>query len=97
MCVCFVHYTHIQTKGLKMLIQPEAFNQAFKLTRAAVVRILEASGYKDNKISCVEFAGITTEGKFVYKTEYIDLDTGDTAHGHVYVSFNKEGKLVADY
>lgn len=80
-----------------MLIAKDSVTKALQLSTGDVVRALERAGYKDNKISCAEFKGMSTHGHFVYETEYINLNTGVSTIGKVYISFDNFGKMIADY
>lgn len=80
-----------------MLICKDDVIKAMNLSTGDVVRALERSGYKQIKISYVDFKGMNTYGSFVYDTEYFDLHTGERESGKVYVSFDNFGKMVADF
>jgi len=79
-----------------MLLQKEHVVKAMQLTTGDVRMAMERSGYTD-PISAVTFMGMTPNGSFVYATDYIDLDTGVTDAGAVYVHYNDRGLLHADY
>ena len=79
-----------------MLLKKEHVTKAMQLSTGDVRQALERSGYTD-PISAVTFMGMTTHGSFVYATEYIDIDTGTTETGAVYVHYNDKGLLHADY
>jgi hypothetical protein len=79
-----------------MLLKKEHVTKAMNLSTGDVVHALERNGYKD-KISYIDFRGMTTNGSFVYECTYIDLNTGNQDSGNVYVHYNERGLLIADF
>lgn len=79
-----------------MLLQREHVIKATQLSTGDVIRALERNGYHD-KISYVDFRGMTTNGSFVYSCGYINLNTGEQETGNVYVHYNERGQMLADF
>jgi hypothetical protein len=79
-----------------MILKKEHVTKAMQLGAGDINRALERGGYTD-KVTSVDFVGMTTTGNFVYDTEYFDLDTGNKQTGRVYVSYNSTGLPVADW
>lgn len=79
-----------------MLLKKEHVTKAMQLTTGDVRQALQRSGYTD-PISAVTFMGMTTSGSFVYDVSYINIDTGHTEDGAVFVYYSDKGLLHADY
>ena len=79
-----------------MLLNAKQVTTAMQLTTGDVRRAMGQSGYTDD-ISSVTFMGMTCNGSFAYATDYIDLATGESETGMLYISYDDNGKLNAAY
>lgn len=73
-----------------------------KLTPTDVERILERSGYTGMSIRRANFIGLSTDSKsLVYKCLFNDpegsFEEGTKPEGKVYITFDENGKLTADF
>ena len=79
-----------------MLLQKGHVINAMHLTTSDVRAALKRSGYTED-ISSVTFMGMTCNGSFVYATDYIDLATGESETGMLYISYDDNRGLLAAY
>jgi len=79
-----------------MLLQREHVTKALNLSTGDIIHALERCGYYD-KVSYIDFRGMTTDGHFVYSCTYLDLDTGKKDTANVYVRYNERGLLLAEF
>lgn len=80
-----------------MLLKLEHIVSATTLAPVTVEFALARSGYTEDRIKTAVFAGMTTNGSFVYDCVYDDKLAGMLQDCRVYVSYDNSGKLVADY
>ena len=67
-------------------------------TKSALARALAVSGYTGASFESAEFIGITNGGQFCYKvTYYDDAGTGEIETGKVFLTYNTNGSVSADY
>ena len=79
-----------------MLLHPVHINAAMSLDATGVTFALKNNDM-DDTVKTASFAGMTTNGSFVYHCTYFDTDTGEDEDCIVYVYYTKMFKLVADY
>ncbi len=62
----------------------------------ALTRIVQASGYKQDKVNEAKFLGMTNGGQFCYKVDYDDFGTPSTTK--LFVKYDPAtGMVTADY
>lgn len=62
----------------------------------ALTRIVQASGYKKDKVNEAKFLGMTNGGQFCYKVDYDDFGTPSTTK--LFVKYDPaSGAVTADY
>lgn len=79
-----------------MLLTKKHVTEAMQLTTGDVRHAMTRSGYTDD-ISSVTFMGMTCNGSFAYATDYIDLATGESETGMLYISYDDNCILLAAY
>ena len=68
------------------------------MTPRALTQVVQASGYKRDRVNECRFLGITNGGQFCYKIVYPDQDAKNgMATTKVYVWEDHNGELLADY
>jgi hypothetical protein len=88
---------YTQRKGSKMLLQATHIHAASNLDASGVTFALHNNDYTEDSVKTATFAGMTTNGSFVYNCTYFDTDTGKDDDCMVYVHYTNLFKLVADY
>lgn len=90
-----VHYTHTHIKGASMLLKLEHIIAATKLAPVTIEFALARNGYPNDRVDTASFMGMTPNGSFAYEISYPGIEEVET--GRVYVYYDEQGKLLADY
>ena len=82
------------------MITPVKLQELISHTPQTLVTVLDFSGYTGEQFKSAEFIGITNSGQFCYKVVYHDYhDESGTgqAVGKVFLTYKKDGTVIADY
>ena len=66
-------------------------------TPQTLATVLHFSGYTGAQFKSAEFIGIANSGQFCYKVVYHDESGTGEDVGKVFLTYNKDGTVVADY
>ncbi len=80
------------------MLSADKIRQAIELDKYDLIRVLARSGYTGCSFQAAEFLGLTNGGQFCYRVDYWDdYGTEKLTAGKVFVWYDGEGRLVADY
>jgi hypothetical protein len=79
------------------MITADTLKTLTSFTAAALSRALNVSGYRDCVFNTAEFLGITNGGQFCYKVTYHDDNTEAEETGKVFLTYNTNGAVTADF
>ncbi len=78
------------------MITASKLTELITLSPRALTRIVQESGYKQDKVNEAKFLGMTNAGQFCYKVDYDDFGTPSTTK--LFVKYNPAtGMVTADY
>ena len=79
------------------MITPVKLQELISHTPQTLVTVLDFSGYTGEQFKSAEFIGITNSGQFCYKVMYHDESGTGEDVGKVFLTYKKDGSVIADY
>ena len=79
------------------MITPVKLQELISHTPQTLATVLHFSGYTGEQFKSAEFIGIANSGQFCYKVVYHDESGTGTAVGKVFLTYNKDGSVFAEY
>ena len=79
------------------MVTPVKLQELISHTPQTLATVLHFSGYTGAQFKSAEFIGITNSGQFCYKVVYHDESGTGQAVGKVFLTYNKDGSVFADY
>jgi hypothetical protein len=78
------------------MITASKLSELITLSPRALTRIVQSSGYKQDKVNEAKFLGMTNGNQFCYKVDYDDFGTMSTTK--LFVKYDPAtGMVTADY
>jgi hypothetical protein len=78
------------------MILADKLKELISYSPEALTRIVQASGYKKDRVNEAKFLGMTNGGQFCYSVDYDDFGTPSTVK--LFVKYDPaSGKVSADY
>lgn len=78
------------------MITAEKLKTLTTMTPTALTQVVQASGYKKDKVNECRFLGMTNSGQFCYEVDYDDF--GTLTKTKLFVKFDQtSGLMTADY
>ena len=78
------------------MITASKLNELITLSPKSLTRIVQASGYKKDKVNECKFLGMTNAGQFCYSVDYDDF--GTMTKTKLFVKYDPaSGVVTADY
>lgn len=79
------------------MITAETLNTLTSFTAPALERALAIAGRPVPQIRSSRFLGLTNAGQFCYRIDYANEDPRGQTHGKVFLNYNEDGSVTADY
>ena len=79
------------------MITPVKLQELISHTPQTLATVLDFSGYTGAQFKSAEFIGITNSGQFCYKVMYHDESGTGEDVGKVFLTYKKDGSVIADY
>ena len=77
------------------MIIAETLKRLINYDAATLTQLIRQAGYKEDEFTSCKFLGITNGGQFCYFAVF--HVEGGTDSTKVYVTYNKDGAITADY